>query len=155
MAIEKLVVRKSASTLIGLVVSIVFAMAFFTGMYLWWQVNADDVGLSIDSKYNETYARLDNASLTLDDNIQDIKDGVTGIKEADNAWQVAWNGLKGLGNVLKLPVSFVSSAYDTVMALFIPLDFIPTWVKTLALITIIAGVVFLILSILKGDPNLT
>ena len=62
--------------------------------------------------------------------------------------------LKGLGKVMKLPLSFITTAISTYTSIEFSLDYIPTQVKTYALMGIIALVVFLVISLLKGEPNM-
>jgi len=145
---------KKANTLSSLTVSLLLVFAFFTGMYLYWSWNATDAGYNIDGKYNSTFGNLTGARSDLSDNVDDIKENLNDISEADSTFQVAWNGLKGLGNTLLLPISFVSTTLATYTGLEFALDYIPQWVRTLAFIGVIGLVVFLILSILKGDPRL-
>ena len=148
-------VRKSAMTLTSVVLAIVATLLIFTATFNWWNTNSESAGVPIDTRYNDTKRNLTTAQTSLDNNIQDIRTNLVAIKEADNTWQVALNGLKGLGNTLKLPIAFVSSAVDTSQAMFISLDVIPKRIIVLVTIGIIAFTVFLILSILKGDPTLT
>ena len=82
-----------------------------------------------------------------------IQINLENVSEADNTYQVAVNGFKALGNTLKLMISFVSNAIDTTSAIIIPLDVIPTNVKSLMLIGIVALVIFVVLAVLKGDDK--
>lgn len=147
-------INKGQITLTGLVVSMLIAIAIFSGMWLYMQQQATVNLVGLDSKYNDTYVRLINSSSSLDNNLKHIRDNIDGVKEADSVYSVAWNGLKGLGNVLKLPISFVSTSIETVSAILIPLDVVPQMYKTLLTMAIIAIVIFLVLSILKGDQRL-
>lgn len=147
-------IKKAQSSLMGLVVTMVIVIGIFTGFFLWMQDMASSSGITIDSKYNSTYNKLLTQQSSLSNNVNDIQDSITNVHEADNALQVAWNGLKGLGSVLLLPISFVSTSIDVYTTIIDPIDFIPIWVKILAPIGIIAFVVFLVLSNLKGEPKL-
>lgn len=142
-------IRKSAD-LTGLVLIIILVLGSFSAMFLYWQKNADDSGVTIDTKYNETYQNLSAAQTDLDKNVQAIKDNYNNMTEAETAFQVAWNGLKGLGNTLKLPISFLSTALATYTAFDYSLDYIPTWIKTLVVIGITAFIIFLLLAVLRG-----
>ena len=143
-------IRKSAG-LTGVVITLLLVMGFFSGMFLYWEWNAEDAGLSVDSKYNDTYQNLSEAQEGLSDNVDEIKENYEDVKEADNAFQVAWNGLKGLGNTMKLPISFLTSSLATYTAFETSLDsIIPDWVKNIIIIGITAGIVFLVLAILRG-----
>jgi len=146
--------KKGTLTLTGLVMIIILTIGMFSVGFLYLSKQAELSGVTIDTKYNDTYNRLEDSQDDLDDNIQSIKTNVEGIKEAETAYQVAWNGLKGLGNTLKLLINFVSTAIDTASAMLIPLDIVPPRIKSLILLGLIAGIVFLILAILKGEPKL-
>jgi len=145
---------KKAMSLSGLTMTLIIVMAFFFGMFLYWNQNLSDTGEPMNSKYVEVYTHLNSSMYTLDNNVNAIKSNVQNITEADNAYQVAWNGLKGLGNTLKLPISFVSTSIGVFTAITAPVDFLPTWVIALFFIGATALIIFLVLSILKGDPKL-
>ena len=154
MDIKKINIRKNSFTLTSLVVMLVLVIGLFIGMFNWWNENAGSAEINIDSKYSDTKLNLTATQTSLENNVNDIKDNLNNIKEADNTFQVAWNGLKGLGNTLKLPISLITTGIETYTTLELSLDYIPNWVKALTLIGITAIIVFLILSILKGDPKL-
>ncbi len=145
---------KKSMTLMGLVIIMIIAMGVFIGGYKWIAINAESAGVTIDSKYNDTVSNLTLTQSSLEDNVNEIRDNFDNIKEADSTWEVAWNGLKGLGNILLLPISFVTTGIETYTTIDLSLDVIPTWIKTLVLIGITAGIVLLVLSLLKGEPRL-
>jgi hypothetical protein len=152
MAYQK--IRKSA-TMTDIVLSLILLIGMFTGMFLWLNSNIEDSGVTMDAKYTDAFNQLNGSTQTgLYNNINSIKNAIENIGEADSTWQVAWNGFKALGETLKLPISFLSSAIGAMNIGFISLDFIPEWVKALAGMAITVFIVFILLSILKGDPKL-
>ena len=155
MAIEKMKLKNNATNLMGLVWTLLIVLAVFFGCYAWVSDNVISSGLSLDSKYNDTYSSLQNRQDELDTEINSMKSSFDDMKEADNTFQVAWNGLKGLGKALLLPISFVSVSLDTWTAIVPGLGILPSWVRSLIFIGIIAFVVFLVLAILKGEPKLS
>jgi hypothetical protein len=144
---------KKANTLTGLVISILLGIGFFTGMFLFWNYNATESGQVIDSKYNNTYTNLTAYQTPLDNNVQEIRNAMNKLTSADNTWQVAWNGFIGLGQVLKLPISMITTALGVYSSLEGSLDIVPSWVTALIFIGITAVIVFLILSNLKGEQG--
>jgi len=154
MVCKKINIKKSqGGTITGIVLSIIFVIGIFSGMYLYFNDQTTRGGVTLDSKYNDTYNKLDSAQATLDNNINNIQTNMEDIREADNTYQTAWNGLKGLGNVLTLPLSFTSSAVDTVGAMILPLGFVPEKTRNLIIMGIIAVVILIILANLKGEPK--
>lgn len=151
---KKIIIKKSSQSLSGLIFSLIIVIGIFTGMFFYMQSKAEESRVTIDPKYNSTYSNLTNIQTNLDSNVNSIKDNLDKIKEADSVYAVAWNGLKGLGNTLRMPISFVGNSIDMFKVVLSPLDIVPTWVKTLTTIGLISAVVFLVLSILKGDPRL-
>jgi predicted PurR-regulated permease PerM len=154
MVCEKIKIKKSASTLTSLVIILLIVIGMFYVGFSYIKVQTDAAGTVIPTKYNDTFNRFETSQNDLSNNVDEIKANVGNITEATSVYAVAWNGLKGLGNTLELPVSFVSSAVDTSQAMFISLDIIPPRIVALITIGIIAFVIFLVLSILKGDPKL-
>lgn len=146
-------IKKSSMTLTGIVLSLLIVMAIFYAGFSFLSDNASDAGIVIDAKYNQTYTNLQTSQDSLELNVNAIKDNLDNVSEADNTFQVAWNGLKGLGNVLKLPLRFIDNAVSTFDALIISLDVIPPKIKTLIFIGILVTMVLLILAILKGEPR--
>jgi len=147
--------NKGQSSLTGTVISLLLVIVVFSGFFLWFKMNTDEAGLTIDSKYNDTYAKLSDASVGISDDVYLIKDSASAVVEADSTYQVAWNGLKGLGAVLLLPIRFITSAFAVWQAIIMNLDMVPPWLKVIIEIGIVAFIVFLILSIAKGDPKLS
>lgn len=145
---------KGEFNLLGVVFTLLIVMGMFFGMFLYLNQKANEGNVAIDSKYNTTFTDLQEVQGELDDNVNDIKNNLDQIREAENPLTFAWNGMLGLGSTLKLSVNFVTNAVATVTAIIIPLDFIPIQVKVLFLIGVIAGIVILVLSILKGEPSL-
>lgn len=154
MALETIKLRKSSNTMTSVIVSVLIVMGIFIGSYLFIVNNVESAGLALDSKYNSSYENMTAAQANLEDNIEDIRDNFGNIKEADNTFEVAWNGLKGLGNTLKLPVTFVDTVLTTWTAIIFPTDIIPGWAKNLIFVGLLSFVVFLVLKILKGEPNM-
>ena len=151
MAYQK--IKKSELTMTSMIITILLVMGMFFAGYLWIKYNSDQSGIVIDPKYDDTFTRLETQQVALDEDVNTVKNAVKGISEADSTFQVAWNGLKGLGSSLMLVINFLDSALNVMLAMFIPIDFIPSRYIALAIIGIIAVVVLLIVSILKGDPK--
>jgi len=147
-------VKNSVTSLLSIVVIMLLAMGLFFSSFLYMKTQTDAAGITIDTKYNDTFNRLENASKSIDSNVNDIQSNLANVSEADSTYQVAVNGFKALGNTLKLTLSFVSSAVDTTSAILIPLDIIPEDIKSLVFIGLIACVIFVVLALLKGDDKL-
>lgn len=155
MGIKEIKIKKSFGTLFGVVVGLLMVMAMFYGMYSFINSNAEESGKILPSQYNDTQTRLQEAEDDADTNIQNIKLGVSNLTEADASFASAWNGLKGLVQVVKLPLNFVDMASRTVDIMTMPLvGVLPTWAKTLIGIGIAGFIIFIIWSIFKGDSNI-
>jgi len=154
MEIAKIRLKNNAATLMGLVTMLLIVMVAFFAGFTWIQGNASQAGLTVDSKYNDSYEGLEDAQTDLDTKVTQIQTNFDNIDEAESIWAVAWNGLIGLGSVLTLPIKFVGTALSVWEVLIPGLGFLPDWVETLIFIGITAFIVLLVLSILKGDPKL-
>jgi len=152
MVYKKVKKRNSASTLTGLVMTLLLVIGMFFGGYLYIAEHSSNAGITIEDKYQDIYDNLDNARSDLNKTTDDIKENLDDIEEAKDTFQVAWNGLKGLGNTLKLPVQFISTTIAVWSASITFLDFTPSWVLSLATIALVSFVVFLVLRVLKGEP---
>lgn len=148
---NKKINKKAEASLFSLILSMVLVIGVFTGLFLWVSMNAEEQGVTIDSKYNQTYQAFSSATNNISNNIDEISENTKGITEADNALQVAWNGLKGLGSVLKLPIKFVDSGQTLFDASSTQVTgIIPSWAVTLIRILIIAFMVLLVVYLLMG-----
>ena len=156
---------KKASTLTGLVVILVLVMGVFIGCFNYLEWNVNEAGESLDPKYSTPGTNFTNQAVDadgnkvgimykLDTNVKDVQAAFANVTEATSIYSVAWNGLKGLGYVLKLPISFVTTGVETFSVLIYPLSEFPSWVLILVGIGITGFIVLLVLSILKGDPRL-
>lgn len=154
MVFKQIKIRKSQNTITGLVISILLVMSIFFGSYLYVSDNVTSANLTLDSKYNDSYQNLESARSDVENNTQAIRNNLEDVQEADDTFQVAWNGLKGLGNTLKLPITFLNSALITWSSIISSVDIIPGWAITLAFTGLLAFVVFLVLKVMKGEPNM-
>jgi hypothetical protein len=155
MVFQKIINKKAASSLTSLGLALLLAIGIFTGMYTWLNYNTTQAGVTIGDEYSGIATKLNTTQNSLNDRVELIKSNLNGIQEAKETWQVAWNGLKGLGNVLLLPITFITYTIETYTGLTTNIGFIPGWVKVLATIGITLFIVFLILKVLTGgNPNL-
>lgn len=155
MVYEKIKLKKSAVTMMNIVIIMLLTMGFFFVCFSYLKTQTDAAGITIDTKYNDTFNRLEDAQGNLSARADAIRSNAENISEASDAYQVAWNGLKGLGNTLRLMFGFTSSATETSEAIFITLDVLPPIIKTLIFTGLVILLVFVVISILKGDPVLT
>jgi hypothetical protein len=152
MVIKK--IKKSSVTMMSIIITILLFMAGFFVIFSYTKTQTDAAGITIDQRYNETYGNLSKAQVDLKERADAIQSNAENISEASDAYQVAWNGLKGLGNTLRLMLGFTSSASETSEAIFVSLDIIPSIIKVLITTGLIILLVFVVISIFKGDPNL-
>lgn len=145
--------KKGSLTLTSLIMGLIIAIGMFSAFFLFFNQQVELNGGIIDDKYNETYNLLIEEQNQIDSNVDDIRNNVASIKEADNTFLAAWNGFKALGATLLLPISFIDSSWNVVTAFLFSTDILPTQQQVLILIAIVAAVVLLILAILKGEPR--
>lgn len=154
MVCKKVSIKKSAGTMTGLVITLLLTIGMFMIGFLYLKSQTDADNIQIPERYNDTFVRLDNASKSMDKQINEIQSNVGNISEASTIYAVAWNGLKGLGNTLVLMISFINNGVGVAHSFFISMDIIPQIIVLLATTGIIAFVVFLVISVLKGDPRM-
>lgn len=154
MDIKKIKIKKSGTTITGVVIILVLLMGMFYGLYTYIEDNASSAGISIDSKYEGTYANLSVSQDNLHSKVEGVKGNVTNIAEAEGSWVVnAWNGLKGLGKTIALIPSFLTTMLLTYTSfLGFGSEFMPTWVFGLVSIGLTAFLILLGLRALKGEP---
>jgi len=145
-------IRKNA-TLTGIVISLIIVMGMFIGGYLWFSWNMTDSGLSVNSTYSKVYDEINASTVSLDENVEDIRDAVKNVTEPESVYQVAVNGLKGMINLFKLPLKFTNTAtllYDSIATIIN----LPKWVTTLITISLVVVIIFIIVAIMKGEQKM-
>lgn len=147
--------KRGGGTLLGIVVGLIFVIGIFIGMFSFFSGQLEDNSATIDSKYNTTYNQLLEVQEEIEGDQQTILTSIDNIREADEGYLAAWNGFKALGATLLLPISFIGHTIDTANALIISTDIIPGWIQSLLIVGLIFFVMFVILSLLKGEPSLT
>jgi len=146
---------KNNASMIGVVMMMLLVMTVFTAGFLYIQNNATQSGITVDSKYNQSFTQLSSAQDDLSDTVTKLQHNLNNVTEASSVYQVAWNGLKGLGNALILPIEFMSAGLSVWTAMVPGMDMLPDWLSTIIFIAITAFIVLLVLSILKGEPKLS
>ena len=147
-------IKKSSATLAGVVFSILIVMAIFFGFYLWIDANRTEGNMTMNDDYSRAFTQLQTQQGKLNTSIEEVKSSASSVVEADNTFQAAWNGLKGLITVAKVPFAFVGVALGSFEVMTTPLTgFLPSWAKTLINVGLIGAIIFIIWSIMKGDPN--
>ncbi len=152
MAIEK--INKKASTLTTLVIAMLLVIGIFSGYYIFFVEQMDNYGGSLDEKYNVTYQTLLEEQEDIDEDVNEIKESIQDVEEADNTFLAAIAGFKGLGAALLLLVGFVDSGVTVFTAVFFSTDVIPSDIQNLLLIGIIAFIILLLIAIFKGEGKM-
>ena len=151
MVLEK--IRKSESTITGLVISLLLVVGIFIGGYLYLSNNYTSAGITVSDDYVGTYSRLNTSQNDLESLSSSMRGNYTNIVEADSVYQVAINGFKGLGNVLKIPVLLIDLAINTFESFLDLISVIPGWVIALVSIGITLYVILLLVKMSAGGTN--
>lgn len=148
-------IRKGSNTLTSLMISLLLVLGLFFGMYYYLNYQTTNSGVSLGDNYTSSITSLNNSQELISDNINRIKNNINNITEAESGLMVAINGFRGLGNILKLPITFVTivvQTYDAMLGVLQNIG-IPKWLTVLVSVGLVGYVVFLILSILKGEQQ--
>ena len=153
MVIKKM--NKKAEATLGAITSIIFISLFFIiGFFLWMQANSTESGRYLEPEYNETYNNLLASQNNLSNTMGSLRAGVQNLTEAGEDYGSAWNGLKGLVQVWKIPLNILSIGEQGIQFLVSPLGgLIPPFVVNIIMVVIITFIILVIASIFKGDPN--
>jgi len=142
----------SGANVMSLIFGLILVMALFTGMYLWLNYNIETSGRTMDTKYGESYNRMLAAQENLSNNVNDMKEGIASITEADkNFFGMA--GLKGLLALIRTPAALLDVAFTTSDSVFTTVTAVPTWVIVLYYIGIAAFIIVIIIATLKGEQG--
>ena len=147
-------IKKSETTLAGVTFSIIIAVAFFTGFFLWINSNATESGKQVDAMYNTSYTQLQNEIGKINSTVNNLKSSAQTLTEPEPGFLTAWNGLKGLLGLFQAPLQLINIGWQSYQLMVTPLaGIIPAWLINLIAVGIIAFIVYIIVSIFKGDSN--
>jgi len=145
---------KKGISMTELIFGLILTMGIFMALFSWVSYNATNSGLPVNSSYNEIFSEINKSQNKLSINVEDVKNKAGNISEADNTWQVAWNGLLGIGSVTKAFFSFLSTALHTMNTLIVAISFTPSWFKILLTIGITALLILLIIALFRGESRI-
>ncbi len=156
MDIEKMKInKKGASSLMGIVFTLIIVMGMFSGMYIFYTDQLSQSDQVLDSKYNQTYQNLLIVQNNLSERVNEIKETADDVEEADNTFLAAINGFKGAGQAILLLLGFTSDSIDTTQALLLSTDVIPSWLQALIVIALITFVIFIVIDVVIGRKPIT
>lgn len=143
---------KNSASFTGVAVISLLLIGVFFGTYQYFDFNKTEAGLEFsETRYKSTYDNLSAARDDIKDDVDNIKDNAAGVVEAEGTWFAVWNGLKGLGNTVKLFISFITSSLKVTTAFMgFGAEMIPEWAFDLISIAITAFLVFLLIKVLIG-----
>lgn len=112
-----------------------------------------DDGAQVDPQQQQTFDRLNDSMGTLQDNIINISESVGAIQVQNGFLQTFWNSFLGLGAILKLPITLVSVATDSVGALVGGTELIPVWLQALLISLITILIILAIIAAMTGGNS--
>ena len=116
-------------------------------------IGVTDYNAQLPAAQNKTFTDLMTSQAELDANIKNISQSVEDISVETGALQTFWNSFKGLGYILKLPITLVDVALDTVGALILGTEVAPVWFKTLAVMLITILIILAIIAAMTGGNS--
>lgn len=146
--------KRGAGTITTLIITILTVMALFYGGFNYIAANYESANITDQLEYSESYEALQASQANLETNVDDIKTAAQNIAEADgNLIGVAWNGLTGIAATIRLFIGLIGTGVDVWNAIFPALAFLPTWIKVLLEIAVIATIVLLVIGAFKGESK--
>jgi hypothetical protein len=152
MEIKKLETKKGVK-IIDIFMVLLVGIFAFTGIFLFIQDNAEESGIEVDARYTDAFNNLSEEQEDIDELAKELRDSVQDIKEADNAAQVAWNGMKGILAIFKLPLEIWDTAKTSFEIGLSMLDTIPAAPKAVILIALTVILVFAFLRFITQRGN--
>lgn len=143
--------NKARASIMGFIVIMLLVIGMFTGVFLYVSDSAQDSGITVDPKYNDTYTKMIETREDIRDRTDEIQNNTLQITEAPVGFLTALNGFKVLGSTLLLFKGFASNAIDLINLVFLGTDVIPSWAMTLIVSGGIVTVLILFLAWWKGE----
>lgn len=147
-------IKKSESSLGGIIFSLFIAIFVFSAGFYWISSNATESGRQVDAMYNTSFTQLQVQQDNLSSSITELRDSAQALTEPGEGFSVAWNGLKGLVNVFRVPFQLISIGDQAMDVTLTPVaTLVPEWVITLIKIALVAFIILVIIAIFKGDSG--
>ncbi len=143
---------KKSATLTGVVLGMLLVIGVFLSLFLWYKVNIESAGITIDPTQAAAYSNINAKINETDAVVTSIVNAANNVTETSSLYVVAIYGIKGLIEVVKLPLKFLAIAKDSFLAFSTMLE-IPSWILSLISIAIIVVIVLIVIGIWKGEPK--
>jgi hypothetical protein len=146
--------NKNGVTMTGIIVTILIVLALFFGMYNYAVTNFNSAGIEYDSIHDTSYDTIQESMGDLNSSVEGIKSAAEDITQADAGIAlVAWNGLVGIAQTLKLTFNLFDISINVFNAIFPALELLPPWFNVLFQIGIIAVLTWVIIGLFKGEQK--
>lgn len=133
---------------------LVIIISMFSGLYLFWYENLNDVGLDMGEDYNDTYHSLQNRFETLEEQSDSLKEKVSEIEESKSTLAKAWSAIEGGGRALAILITLPVTGIAVMMDLTSLFDSLPDWVIPTIVISITLVIVFALLKAFLGRTEI-
>lgn len=152
MVFEKVRMKKGVGILEVMIVILISVFAIGAMMNFLID-NANEAGTVVDQRYNNSFNQLKAQEGNVSELTDNLKSAANNITEPDNALQVAFAGLKGAWQLVKLPITLVSIASETFNLFLDMIDWIPATVRNTAFIIITLVVLFAVIRLIFNRGN--
>ena len=147
-------IKKSESSLAGVIFSIFIAIFIFSAGFYWINSNATESGRQVDTMYNSSFNELQQQQNNLSSTVTELRNNAGNITEPDNTFSIAWNGLKGLVNIMRVTFQLINIGDQAMDVTLTPVaTLVPAWIIILIKIGLIAFIILIIIAIFKGDSG--
>jgi len=141
-----------SNTITGITLSIILGITLFLGMYLWFYWNTNEAGITVEPKYASIYTNLNSTEKGLDTSLNNIRNAVNKTTEPRDYLTVAFFGLVGLLEVLKLPFEIFNAAINGLYQIATGME-IPSWAFIGIYLAIFTIILFAIIGWIKGEAK--
>ena len=143
---------KKNATLTEVVLGMLLVIGIFVGLFLWYKVNIESAGVTLDPTQSAAYTNINKQINSTESVVNNIVDAANNVTETSSLYVVAIYGIKGLIEVVKLPLKFLAIAKESFLS-FITMLELPSWIVTIISIAIIVVIVLIVIGIWKGEPK--
>ena len=145
--------KKGEVTLTNVFVTTIIGILIFGAFLAFVNQSALESGVTVDSRYNDSYNRMLNAQSNLSATTNEIRDSMQDLTEAEDAASTAYFGLKGALALFKLPLQIINPVLETSSTVMDMLDFVPNSIIVTATIIFTLLIVFALLRFITQRSN--
>jgi len=151
--VNKRMNKRGALSFTVIFISLILGFLIINAAFNFMIGGVETYDVEIPPAQNETFTTLIENQNKLNTSIGDIRESVDSITVESGAIQTFWNSFKGLGAILKLPITLIDVGVSSTTALILGTNIVPLWIQTLVIMLIVILIALAIVAAMTGGNS--